>query len=324
MPDPVTAEYVKIEANVLFEITRHVYDHFPAPAGGVLLGPDPAVVGDSSEALPVTGSFPLPQSAVQGDGSNLRSKDSQNFQTQMIAKLSTVEADTYVQGWYLSSAFGTIYEQPILDAQYSQQKRNPNAVLIVHDTALSRTSGSLILRAYRLSSKFFAVKATCGDKLTTDALVEYDMTYEDMLEEIPVRVHNSQLANLLAMVAPTTKSQFKVPNHTFVESSVDSIMDTIDDFNYEQGNYNYFQRQMVREKQKVAAWQQRRQQENSVRAAAGKPALPVDDWKSQFKLPEEPSRLENLLISAQLDENCRQIEELGALAGNDLVAARKN
>ncbi|PRT54992.1 Eukaryotic translation initiation factor 3 subunit H [Wickerhamiella sorbophila] len=316
-PEFGTADQVELDAAAIFQITRHLHDQFPRSAGGILLGME------LEGTIEVTETFPLPPSASEGDGSNLRSKAILEYQSQMIEQLKQVGSDTQIQGWYVSSSLGAIYEQSFLDNMFFYQQQNRDAVMIVHDVAMSRETSTLVLKAFRLSQQYLSARRE--NKFTTESLETNNLDFHDLLEELPIRVHNSCLTNLLStqnsQQVPTLK-QLEVPNRTLVENNIEDILDSIDDFNYDQNNYNYYQRQLIREKQKVHAWQQRRRAENAALEAAGKPTQSVEEWKVLFKLPEEPSRLDNLLISAQLHEYCEQIEELAAVASTNLVAPK--
>lgn len=309
---------VELEANVVFQITRHLNDQFPACAGGVLLGMQ------DEKTVQVTESFPLQVNALEGDGSNLRSKETQAYQTNVIEKLKVVKSDSSVQGWYLSSNLGSIYQQPILDNMFAYQSENPNAVMLVHDVALGRNTGSLSLRAFRLSPQYLRIRLEAQSRFNSDTLERYDLSYNNILTELSVYLHNSHLVNLLTVSKCGPKlnnddfKELQVPKQELVETGIDDVVDSIDDFIYDQGNYNYYHRHLTREKQKVQQWQQKRKAENAQRREQGKQPLSLDEWKLLFKMPDEPSRLENLLVSAQLDQYCTQIDEIGAIARSNM------
>jgi len=76
--------------------------------------------------------------------------------------------------------------------------------------------------------------------------------------------------------------------------------------------YRYYQRQLAREQVKVTAWQAKRKAENATRAATGQAPLPEDDWKTLFKLPTEPSRLESMLLARQVEQYGRTVDNFTA------------
>ena len=110
----------------------------------------------------------------------------------------------------------------------------------------------------------------------------------------------------------------------FLEKAAENLLDTIETHHTELNNYQYFQRQTAREQTKITAWQQKRKAENAARAAAKQPPLPEDEWKSLFKLPQEPSRLATLLNSRQVEQHARQVDQFTAVASSKMHANKKN
>lgn len=85
----------------------------------------------------------------------------------------------------------------------------------------------------------------------------------------------------------------------------------------------YFQRQLAREQAKVTAWQTKRKAENATRAATGQPPLSEDDWKTLFKLPTEPSRLESLLIAKQVENYGRAVDGFTATITSKMFLSKE-
>lgn len=319
---------VQLEAPVVFKITGHLNQMYPAAAGGILLGTGPEEQ-EQEDIRRVTESFALPRHVVESGGANFASKEASKYTQAMISKLGFVGADQHIEGWYLSSSVGAIYDSQVFENLFSFQKKNPMSFLLVHDVAFSRATHTMGLRAFRLSEKFLKVRSAGSSKISTDMLVENQLTFKSLLEELDVEIANPilvniYLANYVNNHPETTQvsGSLNVPEQSLIETRGDSAMETVDDLNYEQGNYNYYQRQLVREKQRVLTWQQKRKSENAQRAEFGKEPLPTDEWKTLFSLPEEPSRLENLLLSAQLDEHCAELEELAGSTSATLLATK--
>lgn len=307
---------VVLEAGTIFQITRHAHDIYPDTACGVLLG---------SELAPeITETFPLPPQAMDGNGAGIREKEVAAYEKLMVTSLKTVGADSVVKGYFLSCTKSGLFEAPLLDSLYHIQRANEVAVFVQHDVALSRASGSLELRAYQLSPAFMEVRSEGKHgAFNTETMLEAGLGYESFFVEIPVVIHNSHLVNFAALSLPAPPKQYlAVPTQSLLEAESSDIMDIIDDFNYDQNSFSHYQRQLAREKQKVVAWQQRRAAENRARDAVDKPLLPTDEWKTLFKLPEEPSRLENLLTSGRLQSSSERMEELLAQAGTTLLSTR--
>jgi translation initiation factor 3 subunit H len=318
---PAETTRVEVDASVVLKIVKHAYDQFPAQSAGHLLGLE------QDSALSVSHCFPFPASATENDGSGLRSKAIQKYQTEVIDHLKEVNVDSNSVGWYISANMGRFYSQSVIDTMLAYQVENPESVVLVHDVARSAQAG-FSLRAYRLSAGY--IRAKKDGKFTTDNLVKNELSFSTIFDELPVDIHNSHLVTLYLHSAKQLQDEatkdydkLNISIDSYLENNIDAIFESVDDFHYDQGNYNYYQRQMSREKIKIQQWQQKRKAENTAREASGKPLLPTDEWKSLFKLPDEPSRLDNLLISAQIDQYCTQIEEFGGAVTPKLFASQK-
>jgi len=93
-----------------------------------------------------------------------------------------------------------------------------------------------------------------------------------------------------------------------LEKNCDLLLDSIETHYTELNNAQYYQRQLAREQAKITAWQQKRKAENVSRAVLKQPPLPEDEWQKLFKLPQEPSRLEALLNSRQIEQYAKQVD----------------
>ena len=135
-------------------------------------------------------------------------------------------------------------------------------------------SGPVSLRAFRLTPSFltahkeakFTVERSfhpLQSSFPNSSLSRHNLTHRDILEELPLEVHNSHLVtSLLHTIDSTVLS----PNYDSLDLSVDPylernleyLIDGMDEWTYEQGNLQYFQRQLAREQSKIAAWQAKR------------------------------------------------------------------
>lgn len=315
--EPAKTKRVQVDAATVMKIVRHSYDQYPLQVSGQLLG------FDDEETLNVTQSFPFPSSANENDGSALRGKANQKYAQDMMALLEEVGADPNPVGWYVSANLGRFFSQSVIDNMLSFQVQNPESVVLVYDLTRS-VHASLSLRAYRLSPAYLAAKKE--GKFTSESLVRNELSYNTIFEELPVEILNSHMVTLYlqSLQAPKEFSNLKITLDPYLESNIESIFESVDEFQYDQGNYHYYyQRQLTREKAKIASWQQKRKAENAAREAAGKPALPTDEWKQLFRLPDEPSRLDSLLISGQINQYCSQIEEFTAAASSKMFGTQK-
>jgi translation initiation factor 3 subunit H len=95
------------------------------------------------------------------------------------------------------------------------------------------------------------------------------LTHRDILEELPLEIHNSHLVTSLLH---TFESPVLSPNYDTLDLSVDPyleknleyLIEGMDEWTYEQGNLQYFQRQLGREQTKIAAWQTKRVPQTNV------------------------------------------------------------
>lgn len=211
-----------------------------------------------------------------------------------------------------------------------QSALNERAVALIHDTARS-ASGAFSLRAFRLTPAFLA--AHKEDKFTLESLAKHNLSYASILTELPVTVHNSHLATTLLHQLSTPPSTAPLPLSLdtplplpltpnldsllvnidpFFAKTCDNLLDSIETHYSELNNQQYHQRQVAREQTKIAAWQTKRKSENQLRAAAKQPLLPEDEWMRLFKMPQEPSRLEMLLNSRQVEQYAGQVDAVVA------------
>lgn len=285
------------------------------------------------DTLNITHAFPYPASANDNEGSGLRSKAILKYQNDILSHLKMVNADISTIGFYISTDLGKFFNTPVIDNVLHFQAANPNAVLLVNDISQPVNAG-LSLRAFRLSEAFIAARKE--GSFTTESLQKVNLSYHNVFDELPVTIKNSHLVTLFLQSLEKSKSEaanpsslahsyekFDISIDSYLEKNIEGIFDSVDSFNVDQGNYNWYQRQLAREKLKIQQWQQKRKLENATLSAVGKPTL-TEDWKSQFKLPSEPSRLENLLISGQIDKYCTQIEDFGSVVSTKLFATQKS
>ena len=110
----------------------------------------------------------------------------------------------------------------------------------------------------------------------------------------------------------------------FLEKTCDLLLDSIENHQTEQNNFQYWQRAVGREQQKITAWQQKRKAENAARAASKQPPLDENEWQKLFKLPSEPSRLEALLVARQVEQYARQVDGFSATVSGKMFGVRGN
>lgn len=177
------------------------------------------------------------------------------------------------------------------------------------------------------------------------------MTFNDILVEYPVNVHNSHLLTsfLYSMAPPAEVAEVPLPSSLadiersplsippypsldsldlsidpVLEKTCDLLLDSIESHYTDLNNHQYYQRQLAREQTKITAWQAKRKAENAARAASKQPLLPEDEYVNLFKLPQEPSRLEGMLNARQVEQYSRQIDGFTANITAKMFAVRGN
>ncbi|KAK9479147.1 hypothetical protein V1514DRAFT_362808 [Lipomyces japonicus] len=332
-----------VDSGVFLKIAKNASESFPASVSGLLLGLD------ANSVLQVTHAFPFPTSdnnnssgsgyANNDDSVNPRSKSNLKYQADMIRLLKEVNIEANPVGYFISAYLGGFFNQALIDNLLAFHASNPNSIILVHDVTRS-SHGTVSLKAYRLSESFLETNKSSGGKFTTESLIKNGLTFLDVLEELPISIKNSHLATALLqnLDQPTferendpsslVQSSVLSPNFDSLDLSIDPyleknaelLIESIDDYFTEQGTFNYYQRQLAREQSKVQQWIQKTRSENAIRERSNIPLVPEDDWQKQFKLPTEPSRLDNLLISAQINQYSNQIEESASVAASKLFA----
>lgn len=180
------------------------------------------------------------------------------------------------------------------------------------------------------------------------------LRYQDILVELPLQVHNSHLLTAFLHQLPQQppqKSELEFPSSLaelsrdpsitstplapnlesldlsidpFLEKTCDLLLESIENHQTENNNAQYYQRSLAREQAKIQQWQQKRKSENALRAQQKQPPLPEDEWQKLFKLPQEPSRLESLLVGRQVEQYARQVDGFSATVSAKMFGVKGN
>ncbi|CAO3616100.1 unnamed protein product [Cunninghamella echinulata] len=317
--EPLTA--VQLDGLVVLKIIKHCRESYPSDVTGQLLG-----------VLEVTNCFPFP--------SNDDESASAQYQLDMMRCLRAVNVDNNTVGWYRSAHLGNFVDLNLIETQYSYQSSlSEHSVVLIHDVSKSTAQSNLSLRAFRLQKEF--MKAFEAKKFTTESLAEAKLSFSTIFEELPVEVHNSHLVTLmlhniempkldinrlesLSTFASQKKTQTEIeasrplaPNFDvldleldpFMQKNLQYLLDCSDAQQQEQNNYQYWQRSVAREQAKMQGWLTKRRQENAYRVAQGQKPLPEDEVNTLFKLPQEPSRLDSMILSAQMHNFTKQLNQ---------------
>lgn len=189
--------------------------------------------------------------------------------------------------------------------------------------------------------------------LTHSSLQKSGLKYSDILVELPVRLHNSHAVTTFLNSVPKLLSKgLLTPPHSveaiesnpavaqddlaphfdnltlnadpFLQQTCDNLLDSIETHHVESNNFSYYQRALGREQQKIQQWQAKRKAENAARAISKQPPLDENEWQKLFKLPVEPSRLEAMLNSRQVEQYAKLVDGFSAGTSGKMFAVRGN
>jgi len=277
---------------------------------------------DIGETLEVTNCFPYPSKVGEdGDEESADMGGAAEYQIEMMRCLREVNVDNNTVGWYSSTYIGSFINEGSIETQYNyQEKINRKCVMIVYDP-LKTAQGILSLKAYRLTASFMELYRS--QAFTKESLVKSGVSYDDIFEEVHVKIHNSSL--ITAFLAELEESRrvesdferLDLSTNPFLERNLEFLIECLDDLGGEQNKFQYHQRSLQRQTAQQSAWLQKRRAENAIRKQSGEKPLPeTDPTNPIFKPIQEPSRLESLLITNQINNYCKQINHF---AGNSFT-----
>jgi len=281
----------------LLKIIKHCKESVPDAVTGQLLGLC------TEGVLEVTNSFPVPVATEDGDNGQ--------YQVDMMRLLRQVNVDNNTVGWYQSAWLGGFLTQQVLEAQYSYQRTLPGSVVVVYDPYRT-TAGRLAIQAYRLSDEF--MKLYASKRVSHETFADVNVQATGIFEEVPVKVHNSHLVHAFLYELREQKEmacehdRLSLQVNPFLEKSLDEMSNLIEAYANEQGKFQFYLRQVTRQKQQLQVALQKLRLENEARIAAGKEPISEDDLlkNPQFKPQPKPPRLESLLLSKQVRYHAHQ------------------
>lgn len=318
-----TLTQVELDGLVVLKIIKHCKENLPQLVTGQLLGLD------VKTTLQVTDCVPFPKiDENEEEEENENEEESENkgaeYQLEMMRCLREVNVDNNIAGWYTSSYMESFLNKFVIATQYKYQERIKKSVLIVYDP-LRTSQGSLSIRAIRLTQPFMELYKT--QAFTKESLTKGNISFDDVFEEVPVRIHNSILVNAflgdLEVQSQTNANSNNVLNcefdrldlstNPFIERNLEFLIDSMDELSTEQTKFRYFQNNLQRQQVQQAAWLQKRRAENAQRKKNGEELLPEEDPSNPiFKQVVEPSRLESMLLTNQINNYCKQVNQFSA------------
>ncbi|KAL1458492.1 hypothetical protein WDU94_008638 [Cyamophila willieti] len=297
--------FVQMDGLAVMKIVKHCHEESTNNidvAQGALLG----LVVDNR--LEITNCFPFPKVYDE-------SVDEEEYQLEMMRRLRRVNVDHYHVGWYQSSDVANFISLPLLESQFHYQISIEEAVVLIYDT--QKTSrGFLTLKAYRLTPQ--AIQMYKEGEFTPEALRNVKVGFENLLMEVPVKIRNSPLTNVLlsevdSLVSPAEGTNFlDLGTATVLEGQLRCLMERVDELNQEAIKFNRYQQQVVRQAQDKHRYQAKRMQENQARAAKEEPPLPEEDLNKIFRPIPVPPRLSPMLMAAQVSAYADHISQFSS------------
>jgi len=313
-PQTEKIESVQIEGLVALRIVKHCHEEGAGEiTQGVLLG----LLVDKK--LEITNCFPHPR--VEDDDF-----DEIQYQIEMMRKLRDVNVDHFHVGWYQSTFLGSFLNRNFVESQYHYQKSIEESVVIVYDP-LQTNQGMLSFKAYRLTEKLMGLYASGEKHYTPEGLSEHGISFNNLLEEVPVTIKTSNLANTLISEIQETlpdsgKEDFlSLATGSYLEKNVHLLIEGTDELCQDSQKLHNYQRNVARQQQQIDAYKQRRTQENDSRKIRGEAPLPDEDLTKTFRPLQPPPRLENLLSTAQIGTYCDHLTDFASQSFGKLFIA---
>jgi len=307
---------VQLEGLVVLQILKHCRESLPDLVTGQLLGLD------VEDRLEVTSCFPFPSRTSPDDDDD---QEGAEYQIEMMHRLREVNVDNNTVGWYQSTYLGSFLNDAMIETQYNYQDNIEKSVVIVYDP-LRSSQGTLSLRAFRLTKTFMAAyNPACP--MTPEMIREYELTHEDVFEELPIIIHNGALVRAMlyeldAHHKPDTSARLDLSIQPYIEKNLEFLCECADDLGTEQSKLQYHLRNVARQHAQQQQFWKSRQQDNIRRQAEGlEPLSMSEDAVADnpiFKPIPSPSRLESLLVTNQIANYCAQVNQFSNVAFSKL------
>jgi len=211
--------------------------------------------------------------------------------------------------------------------QFWQATFSPNSVVILYDH-LASLNGNLGLKALRLTNTFMEMYQSKEQSFTREKLTENNFSFNNIFEELPIRVTTEGLQSALVYYLETEdvmSNSFKsldLGTDDFLQKNLEVMLACISDLQVRQNTYQTWQKGIARLEAQQQQFLQKRKLEN-VKLASKNLPLQTENIKdleieqpSIFKKPPEPwkSSLESVLVSQRIWEHCTQISEYSGQA----------
>eukprot|EP00056_Hartaetosiga_gracilis_P016261 m.4497 g.4497 ORF g.4497 m.4497 type:complete len:325 (-) comp3902_c0_seq1:40-1014(-) len=299
---------VTLSSLVVMKIVKHARENPDASVQGPIVG----LV--SNNKLDVSDCFPLPQEQYtdsEEDGQAARI-NLQEMQTAFLACNREVNGDSFSVGWYQVGEMGSFFDRGVALDQYMFQSRVEESVLVVYDP-IQIQHNNLVLKAFRLTKKAMRLFENMGDTsepVSSETMKQLGLTYKSLFEEVPVVLRTPPLARLMMLSlvpeAPLTNEFDRLDSSAegFMDNDVKLLMGNIGDLSHEAGRYSMYKRTLYRNQDKLKQLAEERKKKNLK-------ALPRAELEAQVGATE-PSRLEPMMLNAQIASSSTQMAKLGS------------
>lgn len=149
-----------------------------------------------------------------------------------------------------------------------------------------------------------------------------------VFEELPIHVHNSDvvqcwLADVAhASVSSSSLERLDLATNAYLENSLKNIGVWADELAQEHYKFQGYERALQKQRVAYQQWQHRQREENKVRRENDDELVPEED-PNFFKSVHQPSRLESLLITKQMNTYCEHINRYAGKSFQKLFVAQQ-
>lgn len=301
---PPRATKITMQLSVLLTMVRHTLENYPQLYLGALMG-----FQDDDGSIDITHAYPFPY-ADQYEGGLFRLRLGAKYQQDILAQLRKLGYGVEFHGWFQLSILGNFVTSQLVEGLAQQQLQNPDAFVVVHNLAYLK---EVDVKAYRLLQGF--LQSYVDGKWKLKDLAANGVNYLLIFDEVAIDLGSQTMVELYMALNTGADGHITLSkrgglasdilnlslDENFTAQLLELLYSQIDAYNYDQNNFNYYQRQYQKELQKIAQWKQQRKLENFERQKRGEKELDPEEYTTLFKLPQEPSRYNNMLHSHAID-----------------------
>ncbi|KAL0586994.1 hypothetical protein ABG067_003334 [Albugo candida] len=319
--DVEPVQCVQIEGVALLQIIKHCHEDPLTCVTGSLLG----LEHDSN--LEVTNSFPSPLVSSSATFKPNR-LDSNEYQIEMMKHLGEVGMDNNKVGWYQSVIMGTYSTTSVIESQFQYQKSlGPNAICLLYDATETR-KGMLSLKAFRLKKSFYS--AYKDGTLTSKSASGDGIRSTSIIEELSIQIHNSdliqcyvqQLVDRNESLLLNGLERLDLASNAYLETNLKNISSWADELAQEHFRFQNHERTLAKQRATYQQWQARQRDENKrLREHGREDELVPESDPDFFDTVNQPSKLESLLITNQMQTYCDQINRFAGTSFHKLFLA---